>query len=492
MSDDCDEYPPAPATQSLVDTIIKSYCADIHPDNIAESGCAVCGQLKPTKDMTPITKIKGLFRILDNGGLTKKERKDDSQPLESLEGPVVDPECSGVCAECRVSLRKSNIPSHALAKNLWIGKVPTELAELNFMERLLVSRVRINSAIVKVSSGFYKMRAHIIAFENPIAKIYDKLPPPRADLDEVLAILFTGPRPPTAEDYARLPFFIRRRKLNHADYSNVDIDDEALAGYSEHEPPVAIQYKKIDTNKTTESMSQGVDEGPCTFAERDNMSAEALKMAALQHLNKGGKMLLVQHGSESIPTYDLKNLYAQMFPCVGCSTLSVKAHIKYLLMYHDKRFQKDPHFPFVAFSHQQVKSASLGGWLLGSVNNVNEISNRILALDMTTVKNLANRLANGEPPTDRTPQEKECFQVIKDLDHINGHKYMRNEIWSLIAAKGAPSWYITLSPTDVHHPIAFYYASKEEKMTIPVLKHHTGVSMEKQLLIMARWNSKAA
>jgi len=32
---------------------------------------------------------------------------------------------------------------------------------------------------------------------------------------------------------------------------------------------------------------------------------------------------------------------------------------------------------------------------------------------------------------------------------------MRNEIWSLIAFQGAPSWYITLSPAD-NNPLSHY------------------------------------
>ena len=46
-----------------------------------------------------------------------------------------------------------------------------------------------------------------------------------------------------------------------------------------------------------------------------------------------------------------------------------------------------------------------------------------------------------------TDEEKLCFQLIKDLDHIGDHvkgsttseKYMRNKIWSLISFAGAPS-----------------------------------------------------
>jgi len=76
------------------------------------------------------------------------------------------------------------------------------------------------------------MKANIVAFESSISKIYNILPPPREDLDKMLAILFMGPCKPTAEDFARTPFLVRRNpvinaleylKLNHADYADVEI-----------------------------------------------------------------------------------------------------------------------------------------------------------------------------------------------------------------------------------------------------------------------------
>ncbi len=39
---------------------------------------------------------------------------------------------------------------------------------------------------------------------------------------------------------------------------------------------------------------------------------------------------------------------------------------------------------------------------------------------------------------------------------------MRNELWSLVSYKGAPSWFITFAPTDNHHPLGLYYADTEE------------------------------
>ena len=44
------------------------------------------------------------------------------------------------------------------------------------------------------------MKANIIAFESPVPKFYNILPPPQEEMDDVLAILFTGPCKPTQED----------------------------------------------------------------------------------------------------------------------------------------------------------------------------------------------------------------------------------------------------------------------------------------------------
>ena len=58
------------------------------------------------------------------------------------------------------------------------------------------------------------------------------LPPPCEDLDKALAILFTGPCKPMAEDFACTPFLVRRNavikalewlKLNHANYADLEV-----------------------------------------------------------------------------------------------------------------------------------------------------------------------------------------------------------------------------------------------------------------------------
>ena len=113
-----------------------------------------------------------------------------------------------------------------------LEKVPKELQNLSYAEQLLVARVRHNRCIVRVSSGMRKMRANAISFANPTPKIYNILPPPLEEMDNILAFIYTGPCKPTKSDFERIPLLVRHKKvaaalewlkLNHQDYFDLEI-----------------------------------------------------------------------------------------------------------------------------------------------------------------------------------------------------------------------------------------------------------------------------
>ncbi|KIM38063.1 hypothetical protein M413DRAFT_44421, partial [Hebeloma cylindrosporum] len=387
------EFPPSPLDSKLSHDIITSACKKMSKSNLEEAGCAVCGELKPLNTMSKLKNIKNLLHILDIPGVTRKEKIGNTQ-IEELTGPVLDYRCDKVCDPCRKAIRKNKVPKLALANNLWIGNVPEELRCLRFVEKILIARVRHTCSFVKVSSGMRKMKANVVAFESPVAKIYDILPPPRDDLDDVLAILFTGPCKPSEVDLSRTPFLVRRNhvmralqwlKINHCDYANIELSTENLEGYSETEPPVSIQYRPSDSNKTPEGTSvfdteieDGTEEGDCSFTVHgltgenlDTMTTSAIKAQALHHLNNQGKLLIIGQSNKLQSMWNNPQLYPQMFPWlfpyglggIGTTKLSDKEHKRHLLMYHDKRFQVDINFPFVAFSHEQVKASTSQSFL---------------------------------------------------------------------------------------------------------------------------------
>ncbi|THU81031.1 hypothetical protein K435DRAFT_575415, partial [Dendrothele bispora CBS 962.96] len=164
------DFPPHPPSDVLVNKIITDW---VDSSKCPEIGCAVCGQLKPETEMAPLKSMKNYLHVLIQPGVTRKERKSEVDGITEVLGPVLDKACDQICTTCRKSLREGKRPRISLANGCWLGSVPTELEELNFMEQLLVQKMRTNCCFVKVSSGMRKMISHVIAFETPVAKVYD-------------------------------------------------------------------------------------------------------------------------------------------------------------------------------------------------------------------------------------------------------------------------------------------------------------------------------
>jgi hypothetical protein len=225
----------------------------------------------------------------------------------------------------------------SLANGKWLGKIPEALKDLSYTEQLIIARIRHNRCIVRVSSGMHKMRANAITFANPIPKVYDVLPPPIEELDEVLAFIYTGPCQPTREDFERTPLLVRRNKvraaldwlkLNHSDYYDLEISQRNLNKYPEDKPPVVIDYRQSFINKDPESTAvndieeeDGTETGACPFVvhgltgdEYSTKSIKALKAIALKHLTGNGKILAIGHASHPESIYNNPQLFPQMMP----------------------------------------------------------------------------------------------------------------------------------------------------------------------------------
>ena len=288
-------------------------------------------------------------------------------------------------------------------------------------------------------------------------------------------------------------------KPNHIGYNDLNISYNNLSAYPEDGPPVVVDYRKSAGTKDPETMAtddhileDGASSGDCPFVvhgltgeELVTKSLKALIAIAIDHMDKNRKVLAIGHEREPQSIYHNPSLYPKMFPWlfpyglggIGSEShkgkISSMTHKGHLLMYHDKRFQRDPHFPLIAFNHEQMREGTTGGYLLAEKQSFPVIADRLLNLNSDTLSDIAKHMANGERLEPQTLEEKACFQVIHDLDHVGRHvqgsitnkKYMRNEIWSLISFMGAPSWFITFSPADNRHPICLYFADTQEKFS---------------------------
>lgn len=506
------KFPPLPPTQARCENVIKCFTDATSPKYFEESGCAICGELSPMLKMKNVseTNIDLNILIADGRGFTRKERRSSLDPIAELDGPIIDQQCKYICKSCLTSLKRKREPKFALSRGLWIGEVPPQLKCLRYFERLLIARVRHNRCIFRVSmgssnnTGMSKMIANAITFQQPVQKVYAILPPPVKEMDDVVAFIFTGPNQPTQEDYNRTPLLVRRRnvldalewlKLNHRDYADLEISLKNLEEYPEDVPPVVVDYRHRETNKLAEATSvhdteldDGTVSGLCpltvhgiTGEQYADASTETLKTVAMEHLTDMGKFLAVGRAENPESTWKNPALYPQMFPWlfpyglggVGDERhkgrMSDAAHKRHLLMYHDKRFQTDHEFCLIAFNHEQIKDATTGGFLMTEKHNFHSVADRLVNIDPEELKTISKRMVDGEKINPVTDGEKACFDILKDVDHVGGHvdgsitnkRYMRNEIWSLSCFRGAPSWYITLSPADNKHPISMYLADTD-------------------------------
>ena len=296
---------------------------------------------------------------------------------------------------------------------------------------------------------------------------------------------------------------LRWLKLNHIDYYDCSISEKKLASYPDEGPPVVVDYYTSSLNKNPESTSihdmeeeDGTTKGPCPFIvhgitdeELSVKTMKTIKAIALGHLMSEGKILGIGHAETPESIYGNPQLFPAMLPWlfpyglggIGQTEhkyrLSSMMHKRHLLMYYDKRFQKDPHFPLIAFNHEQMKESTTAGYLTAEKRSFDNITDRLLNVNIQVLSDVTKQMTEGERVKPETEEEKLCFQLINDLDHVNGHvpgsitqkKYMRNEIWSLISYFGAPSWFITFSPADNMHPISLYFADMQEVCYLELL-----------------------
>ncbi|KAJ7239713.1 hypothetical protein C8J57DRAFT_1438989 [Mycena rebaudengoi] len=262
-------FPPPPLNHTLEERIVRQSCADI-------AGCAACGQLTLLTDLQDRSTLTDLnLDILAVDGVTRAERFSLDDPIVSIPGPVMDDSCAGICSPCLKAIYSNKLPLNSLANRMWIGKVPWQLKDLSFAERMLIAKVRHNRCVVRVNSGRGKLSANAIVFSNPTVQ-----------LSEVLAFVFLGPTRPTNEEFVRTPVLVRRHrvqaaldwlKLNHCDYADLCISKENIDALPEYGMPFGVDWKQTSEDESTLSPEQrsvddgGVDTegtktGKCTFA----------------------------------------------------------------------------------------------------------------------------------------------------------------------------------------------------------------------------------
>ena len=132
-------FPPRPASDRLIHSIVSGFCQDTNPSCFEEAGCAVCGQLILLSNLRSLQDVDISYAPLINPLASRKEKKSLDDTDEEITTPLLDPNCSHICGSCLGALEKSKRPLKSLANFLWIGKVPQVLEGLTYAEQMLIA-----------------------------------------------------------------------------------------------------------------------------------------------------------------------------------------------------------------------------------------------------------------------------------------------------------------------------------------------------------------
>ncbi|KAJ6521526.1 hypothetical protein DFH09DRAFT_844063, partial [Mycena vulgaris] len=265
---------------------LSNFCNGMKPFRFVEAGCAVCDCLTPQRQLSPLGNFNDYLHLLERPGVTRREQSCSSDPVEELSGPILAHGCDKICVDCETALVNKKLPKNALALHNWVGEVPPQLKDLTFAERMMIARVRHNRCVIRVKSGRMRVNANAVMFSQPVLEIYNKLPPSKDEMHEILVFVFTGSAPPTQEDFHRTPLLVRRSKvlaalewlkLNHELYIDLEISKENLDTYAEHDIPVVVDFRRTNTRPEDSvplsarsvhdaSEEYGTESGECPFS----------------------------------------------------------------------------------------------------------------------------------------------------------------------------------------------------------------------------------
>ncbi len=503
-------FPPSVLGVTERADIVREWCKATSGAVMHERACAVCARLTRLPYLSRIEIRSVDLAPLDRSGegVTRAERTSAADPVEELPGPVLFEEAvedqDGVrfmhaCRSCLSGLRRHELPRHALANGRWVGAVPAVLQNLTYVEQLMIARYRHSFCVAQVTLGQRYLAANVIVFGQPVARAYKFLPPPRSEIEEILAILFVGSVSPTEADFRRTPFLMRHRvvvqcvdwlRYNSVSYSDVEISMENLQQYPKDAPPVAVVFRKSAELSATANPAVnagepnlGVGSGECAFIvhsltgeDMADMTYDAKVARAIRYFDGGGEALAYGHDTRPESIYHNPKLFPGMFPWLYpyglggfgnrkmAKELDHAKHVRANLLHADRRFQTNRCYPFIVFNHRQIRSSGHGGYLLTQRGYFDSVADKIMNIDRAALDSIIDRASSGEYVKPITAAEKACFDLIHVVDRVAGHvegsatqkKYQRNEIRSLIYVKGVPVFFLTFAPVDFKHPLCLY------------------------------------
>ncbi len=150
----------------------------------------------------------------------------------------------------------------------------------------------------------------------------------------------------------------------------------------------------------------------------------------------------------------------------------MEQQLRYLLELDEGRFEGDPDFAFVYFNILQKKSVCDSVRFRVKESQQRRIVAALLAVDKTLLQHTIRRFEHD--PTYKPTTEGEINMltlidsvstVLPNIPGTTGYKLaLRNEIRALVNFQGTPAFFVTINPSDIHHPLVRFFAGEDIRL----------------------------
>ncbi len=215
-----------------------------------------------------------------------------------------------------------------------------------------------------------------------------------------------------------------------------------------------------------------------TCGDDSPRSYRDMKLHALSHCLNGGSFIRSQAGETFVPDFQNPALLTWLFPHLDpwgiggfhhphrSQAITMEEQLSYLLQLADSPFQNDADFAFVYFNILQKKAVCDTVHFRIKATEQRRIVGQLLAVDKAVLAQLISRCKLDQNYSPQTDEESRLIALVNSVTSVlhnipgtTGYKlHLRNEIRALVNFLGTPAFFITLNPSDIHHPLVRLFA----------------------------------
>ncbi|TFK85157.1 hypothetical protein K466DRAFT_495283, partial [Polyporus arcularius HHB13444] len=365
------------------------------------------------------------------------------------------------------------------------------------------------------------VRGNVLVMPQNSTQLNNILPPPPSVIRDTVCAVFVGHSKPTPETIRKLKVLLARKSVVKtlieflvASNPYYATDDETFFGLSQSNLDALFPGADQDAESNVLSAMEigflgnnsAIDASTADYTTRNNdtdapidpesllmenvgytcgdetpVSYRDMKMRALSHCLTQGRFVCSKAGDKFVPDFQNPALLTWLFPHLDpwgiggfhhpnrTRPLSMEQQLKYLLELDDSPFERDPDFAFVYFNILQKKTVCDSVRFRVKESQQRRIVAALLAVDKVLLTQLIHRFEHDPSYKPRTPEEVSMVglidsvaTVLPNIPGTTGYKLaLRNEIRALVNFQGTPAFFVTLNPSDIHHPLVRLFAGDD-------------------------------